>query len=173
MILVPRGDHRLIRSGLAIAVAAGIVAAVGLTVLAPITSWRSDRSSSDRPDSMLAGSAPGATAATGSKGVAIVDFEFAPHTITVAVGDSVTWSNTDRFDHSLVPADAFTGGPVRSTTPGSTTPGSTAAVGEVFSSGVLAVGDSFQHSFTTVGRFPYRCGIHPSMTGLVIVEPRG
>ncbi len=31
-------------------------------------------------------------------------------------------------------------------------------------------GDSFEMTFDTAGTFPYRCGPHPLMTGVVVVE---
>jgi plastocyanin len=80
--------------------------------------------------------------------VSIVDFAFTPKTITVPVGTTVRWTNTGNAPHTVT----STSSP------------------KAFDSGTLNSGDTFQHTFTTAGQFPYRCNIHPSMTGTVIVE---
>jgi len=80
--------------------------------------------------------------------VSIVDFAFTPKTITVPVGTTVRWINNGNAPHTVT----STSSP------------------KAFDSGTLNSGDTFQHTFTTAGQFPYRCNIHPSMTGTVIVE---
>jgi len=80
--------------------------------------------------------------------VSIVDFAFTPKTITVPVGTTVRWTNNGSAPHTVT----STSSP------------------KAFDSGTLNSGDTFQHTFTTAGQFPYRCNIHPSMTGTVIVE---
>jgi plastocyanin len=83
--------------------------------------------------------------------VSIVDFAFTPKTITVPVGTTVLWTNNGNAPHTVT----STSSP------------------KAFDSGTLNSGDTFQHTFTTAGQFPYRCNIHPSMTGMVIVvEPQ-
>jgi len=83
--------------------------------------------------------------------VSIVDFAFTPKTITVPVGTTVRWTNNGSAPHTVT----STSSP------------------KAFDSGTLNSGDTFQHTFTTAGQFPYRCNIHPSMTGMVIVvEPQ-
>jgi plastocyanin len=83
--------------------------------------------------------------------VSIVDFAFTPKTITVPVGTTVRWTNNGNAPHTVT----STSSP------------------KAFDSGTLNSGDTFQHTFTTAGQFPYRCNIHPSMTGMVIVvEPQ-
>jgi plastocyanin len=83
--------------------------------------------------------------------VSIVDFAFTPKTITVPVGTTVRWTNNGNAPHTVT----STSSP------------------KAFDSGTLKSGDTFQHTFTTAGQFPYRCNIHPSMTGMVIVvEPQ-
>jgi plastocyanin len=83
--------------------------------------------------------------------VSIVDFAFTPKTITVPVGTTVRWTNNGNAPHTVT----STSSP------------------KAFDSGTLNSGDTFQHTFTTAGQFPYRCNIHPFMTGMVIVvEPQ-
>jgi amicyanin len=77
--------------------------------------------------------------------VAIADFAFAPTTLTIAVGDTVTWTNEDAVEHTAT---------------------STAGA---FDSGLLAQGESFSFTFTTAGTYDYLCTPHPTMTGRIVV----
>lgn len=78
----------------------------------------------------------------------IKDMAFTPSTITVQAGAIVRWVNRDSVTHSVV----FSKG------------------SNINSSGALSGGQSFSVKFNTKGTYPYSCGIHPSMTGTVIVE---
>jgi plastocyanin len=71
---------------------------------------------------------------------------FSPSTATVAVGGSVTWTNSDNTSHT-----------------------STAANG-AWNSGVIAPGGQFTTTFTTAGSYPYHCTIHPGMVGTITVQ---
>ena len=150
--------------------AVGIIAVVGLAVLVRGSGVDDVGSPAGDVGTIRSASTTSNGSGTRARGVAIVDFEFAPHTITVDVGSRVTWSNTDHFAHRLVAADVAG---TESTGVGSFGVGSfgvgSLGVGSLGSED-LEFGDSFQHVFATVGRFPYYCEIHPSMTGLVIVE---
>jgi LPXTG-motif cell wall-anchored protein len=75
----------------------------------------------------------------------IVDFSFSPSTITVHVGDTVTWTNTGKQPHT---ATANNGS---------------------FNTGILQHGQSGSHTFTTAGTFTYFCAVHPYMKGTVVV----
>ncbi|MFN4218479.1 MAG: cupredoxin domain-containing protein [Candidatus Bipolaricaulia bacterium] len=86
----------------------------------------------------------------GTVNVSIVDFAFTPKTITVPVGTTVRWTNNGSAPHTVT----STSSP------------------RAFDSGTLNSGDSFEFTFKTAGQFPYRCSIHPSMTGTVIVEQK-
>ncbi len=78
--------------------------------------------------------------------VSISNFTFVPATITVRVGTRVTWTNRQAGIQHTVTADDGS-----------------------FESGYLSTGSSFSHVFTKAGTYPYRCAIHPFMTGTVIV----
>ena len=80
--------------------------------------------------------------------ILISNFLFDPASVTVKVGDTVTWTNDDSAPHKIVSDDS--------------TP--------VFSSGDLARGDSYSFTFTAVGTFNYHCQIHPMMKGTIIVK---
>lgn len=83
-----------------------------------------------------------------NQAVSITGFAFAPATVNVSVGDTVTWTNNE-------------GGGVPHTASSDTA--------GVFDSGQLSGGQSFSRTFTTAGSFPYHCNVHPTMTGLVVV----
>lgn len=83
------------------------------------------------------------------QGVTIQDFAFQPRTVTVGVGDSVTWTNQDGVGHTATADDGS------------------------FDTDTIAAGSSASVTFDSAGSFPYHCEIHPSMTGTVVVEAAG
>lgn len=87
----------------------------------------------------------GAEPATGTE-VAIESFAFSPATLTIAVGDTVTWTNNDSAAHTATADD------------------------DSFDSGSLNRGDSFSHTFDEAGTYAYICTFHPNMTGEIVVE---
>jgi plastocyanin len=89
-------------------------------------------------------SAQAAQAATAE--VKIDNFSFGPATLTVAVGTTVTWVNHDDIPHNVVSTD------------------------DLFKSKVMDTDEKFSFTFTKAGTFPYFCGIHPKMTGKVVVQ---
>ena len=81
--------------------------------------------------------------------VAMQNFAYAPDSITIAAGTTVTWANCEP------PAiDAHT---------------ATARDG-AWQSGFLAPGAKFSRVFSAPGRFEYFCEPHPFMHGVIIVE---
>ena len=100
----------------------------------------------------LAGPVLGAASA-----VSIVDRTFSPATITVAAGDTVTWTVTKAIDE-----------------PHSVTSGKPGAAdsGKVFDSGIKLTknGDTFSFTFPTAGEFDYYCTVHgAAMSGHITV----
>jgi plastocyanin len=78
--------------------------------------------------------------------VSIAGFSFKPASITIPVGTTVTWTNTDSAGHTVTADDGS------------------------FTSATLATGATFSQSFTAAGTFAYHCSIHPSMTATIIVQ---
>jgi amicyanin len=78
--------------------------------------------------------------------VAIADFAFAPATLTIQVGDTVTWTNGDAVVHTATSTSG------------------------AFDSGDLDPGESYSITFTAPGTYDYLCTPHPSMTGRIVVE---
>jgi plastocyanin len=114
------------------------------------------------PGAVLAASALVAgPALANTADVSIVGTSFQPATITIAVGDTVTWTTTQSI------------GQPHSVTSGK--PGD-ADSGKVFDSGIGLQdnGTSFQFTFNTAGTFAYYCQVHPTqMTGEVVVTAAG
>jgi plastocyanin len=78
--------------------------------------------------------------------VKIDNFVFGPQTLTVPVGATVTWTNSDDIPHTAVSTDG------------------------VFKSKVMDTDEKFSHTFTKAGTYSYYCTIHPKMTGKVVVQ---
>lgn len=85
--------------------------------------------------------------AGGPAAVEIVDFSFGPKEATVAVGDTVTWTNADSAVHTV-----------------------TGREGETLESEDLAQDDTYEVTFEEAGTFEYVCKFHPNMQGTVTVE---
>ena len=78
--------------------------------------------------------------------VTIRDFGFQPASLTVKLGQTITWTNQDEEPHTVI-GDG--GGP---------------------HSGVLGnAGSTYKFTFTKAGTFDYVCSIHPFMHGTVTV----
>ena len=92
---------------------------------------------------VLAASSP---AVATDQQVTIADFSFDPATVTISVGETVTWTNNGPHNHTVTADDGS------------------------FDSGDLAPGDAFANVFDTAGTFTYHCANHPDrMQGTVMV----
>jgi len=78
----------------------------------------------------------------------IFKFQFLPQEIRIKAGQSIRWTNTEKRQYHSVWFEQQ----------GDPEPD------------YLFPGDSYQRRFNTPGSYPYRCGPHPRMTGLVVVE---
>jgi plastocyanin len=78
-------------------------------------------------------------------GVMIHNFNFSPQSLTIAKGTTVTWTNMDSTQHTVT-SDS-----------------------NLFDSGFLNPGGTFQFTFNTPGTYTYHCNIHPSMTATITV----
>ena len=79
--------------------------------------------------------------------VKIANFTFAPETLTVPMGTTVTWINDDDIPHVVAEKDGK------------------------FRSKALDTGDSYSQKFEMAGTVEYYCAIHPHMTGRIVVTP--
>ncbi len=78
--------------------------------------------------------------------IKIDNFSFTPATVTVALGTTVTWTNSDDVPHTVV-SDDYT-----------------------FKSKVLDTDEKFSYKFTKPGTYSYFCSVHPKMTAKIIVQ---
>jgi plastocyanin len=77
--------------------------------------------------------------------VVLDNFKFAPGTVNVAAGSTITWTNRDDVPHNVV------------------------AVDRRFTSPVLGAGEQYVHRFDAAGIYAYFCSLHPRMTGRIVV----
>ena len=100
------------------------------------------------PELTAAGEAVVAAAASPPT-VKIDNFTFAPATLTVTAGTTVTWKNEDDSPHRIGDKNG------------------------TFKSAALDTDDTFSHTFAAPGEYPYICTIHPYMVGKIVVKRAG
>jgi plastocyanin len=91
--------------------------------------------------------------------VAMQGFAFSQPTLTIKVGDTVTWTNMDSATHTV---SSDSGSELSS----GMLSGSSS--GGAYSSATS--GGTYSHTFTTAGTFSYHCAVHPNMKATVIVQ---
>ncbi|SPM32793.1 Plastocyanin [Mycobacterium rhizamassiliense] len=132
----------IIRRLLAAALAAAALVFVGCSTSRPA----GNTSVTIGPDASTATPSITAPAAPVSGGQITIDgFAFAPATLTVHVGDTVTWTNRDEEPHTVAASDGS------------------------FHSPGMGTGATFSHTFSAAGKVDYVCSIHPMMHGTVVV----
>ena len=107
----------------------------------------STTSTTKAPSAPTTASGSTSSGSTATDAITIQNFAFAPSTVTVAPGATVTVTNKDQVAHTI-----------------------TSTKGD-FSTGDIASGQS--KTFTapkTPGRYPYICSIHQYMTGTLVVS---
>jgi plastocyanin len=77
--------------------------------------------------------------------VKISGSKFGPAAITVAKGDTVTWTNSDAVPHTATAAGKF-------------------------DAGTIAPGKSVSKKMDQAGEFDYVCSFHPGMKGKLVVK---
>ena len=92
--------------------------------------------------------AGGTARAADAEGAQIVikDFMFAPMTVKIKAGSSVTWLNKDDEPHNVVSDSGL------------------------FRSSALDTDDNFSFRFDKPGTYRFVCSIHPKMVGTITVE---
>jgi len=116
-------------------------------------------------DSMTPADAPMTTAAPGDSGasadsetaddsgasasVGLKDSRYDPTDIEVSVGETVTFTNNDPYDHTITSAEDST---------------------VEFDSGEISQDVTFEQSFDTAGSYNFFCQIHPTMRGTITVS---
>ncbi len=82
----------------------------------------------------------------GPSSVVIVDNDYDPGSLTVGIGQTVTFTNTGLIPHTVTDS------------------------ADTFDSGFLMSGDIYRLTPTEVGTITYFCTIHPGMSGMIIVS---
>ena len=95
---------------------------------------------------LVATSTPANAVSPDAAQIMIKDFMFAPNSLTVKVGSSVTWANKDDEPHAVV---SDTG---------------------LFRSGAIDTDETFSFKFDKPGTYHFTCSIHPRMVGTIVVE---
>lgn len=80
--------------------------------------------------------------------VIIKGYKFIPQVVTIKRGQKIRWENQEKRQYHSVWFEAS---------------------GEEEPEDYLFSGDSYQRQFKQTGSFPYRCGPHPEMTGIIYV----
>ena len=80
--------------------------------------------------------------------VSIQGFAFSPKTVSISVGDRVTWRNEDATAHTATDSGKF-------------------------DTGDIGPGGAKSVTFNAAGTYSYICAIHPTMTGTVVVRAAG
>lgn len=88
----------------------------------------------------------GSTQTSAKNSVQIANFSFSPTSLSIKVGDSVTWTNQDSVGHSATSDDGS------------------------FDTGILAQGKSGSITFSKAGTYTYHCSVHPMMHGTITVQ---
>ena len=141
--------HRALITGLAISASVALAACSGAAspTAAPPSPAASDAASMAASVAASMAASPAASQApAASDAITIQNFAFAPASLTVKSGATVTWTNMDSPKHSVKWDDGTTG------------------------SDPLATGATYTRTFATAGTFGYVCGIHASMKGTIVVN---
>jgi plastocyanin len=121
---------------------------IALSLILALAGCKTTPAATPTPTSIITSPTPtpATTPTPAQANVEISGFAFVPSTLTVSVGTTVTWTNKDSVTHTVTSND------------------------NLFNSGDLANGATFQHAFNQKGTFDYHCSIHTFMTGKIIVE---
>jgi plastocyanin len=92
------------------------------------------------------GGGGGGNGGPGANEVWIQGMAFAPSSITVSAGTTITWTNKENLTHTVTSDKGL------------------------FDSGNIGSGGTWGHNFATAGTYTYHCAIHSTMMGRVIVN---
>jgi plastocyanin len=103
---------------------------------APISEETSDVRRAEPADAPSGGAATPTAQASASASVSVGDNFYSPASVSIAVGDALTWTNNGQAQHSATADDGS------------------------FDTGVFGPGASRSHTFTRAGTFSYYCTVH-------------
>lgn len=79
--------------------------------------------------------------------ISIKNFTFEPNELRIKKGETIVWTNTDNLVHTITPNQ-----------------------NDNLENNILSKGQTFSHTFHTIGIYRYHCDDHQNMTGTIIVE---
>ena len=121
----------------------GSATAIGLLLASAVVGC----ADTSKPDAGQA--APTSSASNADPTVVVSGMSFQPSTVTIRVGQTVTWKFDDRgIAHNVTSA---AGAPAQ------------------FASTIMT-GGSYSHTFDQPGTYPYTCTLHAGMAGTVVVQ---
>ena len=85
--------------------------------------------------------------AGGGTEVSMESIKFAPESVSVKAGDTITWTNNDSVGHDVTGDNFKSGDP-----------------------GAMQNGDTYENTFDKAGTFEYVCTVHPGMEGTITVQ---
>ncbi|HEX6361043.1 cupredoxin family copper-binding protein [Actinophytocola sp.] len=88
-----------------------------------------------------------ARAEAASEHVAMENYAYSSASLTIQVGDTVTWTNHDQAPHDVV----------------------TTSAPAAFRSPLLETGQTWSFTFTVPGTYSYYCSVHPDMRAEIVV----
>jgi plastocyanin len=100
------------------------------------------------PETGVPGTGKAATLKAATRKTVIKNISYMQSRLTVAVGTTVEWTNSDPLPHSVT------------------------AVDKSFNSGLIQPGKTYRHTFTKAGTYNFYCIPHPFMKGVVVVRER-
>jgi plastocyanin len=124
-----------------------VLAALALAAAGCGSSSSKKSSSSSSRGSAASSSASGGAAPAGGGAIKLQNTAFSPKSTTVKVGQKITWTNEDGFDHNV-----------------------TAESGATFKSKDFGKGGTFTFTPTKAGTIKYVCTIHPGMSATITVQ---
>jgi plastocyanin len=123
----------------------GLLALVGTFAVAAVVATGPTAGRADPAQPVPATTAVASPAASGLV-VDTKNFAYAPATLNVNAGDTVTFKNSDTIAHTVTAAD------------------------KSFDSGNMDQGATWSHVFKTAGTYAYVCAYHSYMTGTIVVK---
>lgn len=126
-----------------------VLAVAGFLVVTAVAGCANGGAASPSANGASSAGTAGVRLGNPSKHVAATDqLVFVPATQTLHVGDIVQWTNTGTVPHTVTFGSQ----------PNLTDPS------------LLAPGETWEVKVDHAGTFPYRCTIHPGMTGALVVK---
>lgn len=135
----------------------GLLTVIGLT--GACGGGDSDTTSAGAP----ASAKPSGTGEDTAKKVAISVFQFAPKTVTVKVGEKITWTNEDDILHTVTSG-------TRTYDPGDSGKVTATTKDGMFDLPLDGKGKSASFTFAKAGTFHYFCDRHPGMEADITVQ---